>query len=100
MRGCWVGVSAQRSRRVGSVERILGALAFSSPARKTRHRSPWGAAEQRCPCAGPLGFACTKSGSECSGKKAVDCRQAGSRVLDRGIDCSGYGLGSCVMIDH
>ena len=48
-------------------------------------------------CSGKLGFACTKSG--CSGTSRVDCKAAGSRMLDRGTDCSGTGAGKCVEGD-
>ena len=44
-------------------------------------------------CSGTLGFACTKSG--CSGTSRVDCKVAGSRMLDRGNDCAGTGAGRC-----
>lgn len=45
-------------------------------------------------CVGSLGFTCATTG--CSGTKAVDCRTAGTRKLDRGVDCAGYGAGACV----
>lgn len=48
-------------------------------------------------CAGALAFACTKNA--CSGTSRVDCRAAGTRMLDRGTDCAGTGAGRCVMGD-
>jgi hypothetical protein len=48
-------------------------------------------------CAGKLAFACTKSA--CSGTSRVDCTTVGPRMLDRGVDCAGFGSGKCVDSD-
>jgi hypothetical protein len=45
-------------------------------------------------CTGTAGFQCVTN--QCSGTSAVDCSAAG---LDRGMDCAGYGGGSCVSDD-
>jgi len=47
------------------------------------------AASSTAQCTGPKGFGC--STSDCSGSAVVDC-PAG---LDRGIDCAGFGGGTC-----
>jgi hypothetical protein len=48
-------------------------------------------------CTGALAFDCTTD--VCSGTSAVDCTPAGVRSLDRGLDCAGYGGGTCVRGD-
>lgn len=46
-------------------------------------------------CSGTAGFDCTTS--QCSSSSAVNCTLAGTRTIDRGLDCSGYGDGDCVL---
>ena len=48
-------------------------------------------------CSGKLAFTCTKN--TCSGTSLVDCRAAGVRMLDRGVDCANVGAGKCVEGD-
>lgn len=48
-------------------------------------------------CSGTRGFACIVN--ECAGASLIDCTSAGVRLLDRGIDCAGYGGGGCLAGD-
>jgi hypothetical protein len=48
-------------------------------------------------CTGALAFGC--AGNACSGTSAIECAPAGTRMLDRGFDCAGYGAGKCAGID-
>ncbi len=50
-------------------------------------------------CAGVEGFACSTAKGICVDASTVDCRTAGTRSVDQGVDCRGYGAGACTLSD-
>jgi hypothetical protein len=97
-----VAVAAGSSSACGTTTNAGVRLECAGPAGRARGIEPCVMLGKTCSpedtstasCTGVRAFACAQN--LCSGTSAVDCTPAGSRMRDRGIDCAGYGAGSCI----
>jgi len=51
-------------------------------------------------CTGSYGLNCTASTDDCSGSSWAQHCVSGAQPVDMGVDCSGYGAGTCVSNDN